>query len=67
MQMMIVSNQQPAEVAEPGESPLYFPALAIASEFPAIVEAGFFASFAMRYNQQNASFGQTPAQWIAVA
>jgi len=66
MQMVVMSNQQTAEVAQPGERPLDFPALAIAPEFSTVVERGFLASFAMRHNQQNTAFEQTPAQRIAV-
>lgn len=66
VQMMILPNQQSTEVAEPGESPFYFPALAITSEFATVVEGGLLATFAMRHDKQNASFEQTPAQRIAV-
>ena len=63
---MILANEQAAEVAKPGKSSFDFPAFAISSEFPAIVEGGLAASFAMRRNQQDATLEQTPAQRIAV-
>src|ERR1700761_6396261 len=66
MQMMVVANQQAAEVSKPGEGALDLPAFAVTSQLPAVVERRLFAAFAMGHDQQDASFEQTPAQGIAV-
>jgi hypothetical protein len=66
VQMVIVANQEATEVSQPGKGPLYFPALAIASQRSAVVERGFLAIFAMRRDQQNPTLKQAPAQGIAV-
>ena len=66
MQMVILSNEEATEVAQPGEGAFDFPTFAIAAQFPAVVERGLAPPFAVRRDQQNAAFAQTPAQRIAV-
>lgn len=66
MQMVIVSYQEAAEVAQPGEGAFDLPSFAVAAQLPPIVERGFGSPFAMRRDQQDASFQQSPSQRIAV-
>jgi len=62
----VVTYDQAAVVAQPGEGAFDFPALAVAPQFPPIVERRLFAALPMRHNQQNASLVQSPTQPVAV-
>ena len=64
--VMVVADEQPAKVSEPCEGPFHFVAFAIATKFAAVVERKFFSSVSVRTDQDDASFEQAPAQWIAV-
>lgn len=61
-----MTDEQTAEVSEPGESPLYFPAFAVEAQRSTVVERSFLAALSMRRDQKNATFQQAPAQRIAV-
>ena len=66
LNVMIVADEQAAKVSEPGEGPFHFVAFAVATKFAAIVERRFLSSVSVRTDQDDASFEQAPAQWIAV-
>ena len=61
------AGEQPPVVAQPGDGPLDFPALAIALEHSAILSRmPIAAAFAMRTNELDAVIGQAITQRIAV-
>lgn len=64
--MIIIAYEQTAEVAEPGEGALDFPAVAIAAQSSPVVEGRFAAPAAVRRDQENAPLQQSPPQRIAV-
>ena len=64
--MIIIAHEQTAEVAQPGEGALDFPAVAVATQGPSIVERGLASTAPVRSNQENASLQQSPTQRIAV-
>src|ERR1041385_3596628 len=64
--MAVVAHYQTAVVAQPGEGAFDLPTLAVASEFPPVVERGFLATFPMGHNQEDPTLIQSPAQAVAV-
>ena len=66
LKMIVMADQQAAEVAQPGKGALDIPAFAVAPQFSAVVERGFLAALAMRHDQQNPALQQTPTQAVAV-
>jgi len=63
---MIIANQQPPEIAKPGEGAFDFPAFAVAPERATVVPGSFASAFAMGTDQQDALVQQAAAQLIAV-
>src|SRR4051812_27180192 len=66
LDVMIVADEQSAEVSKPCEGPFHFVAFAVAAKFAAVVERRFLSSVSVRTDQDDASFEQAPAEWIAV-
>src|SRR5947207_3736502 len=64
--MIVITDQQSSEVAQPGESALDFPAMTIAAQLSSVVEGRFFAAAPMGGEQKDAALQETPAQRIAV-
>ena len=62
---MVITHDQPAEVAQPGKGAFDFPAFAITTQGAAIVECGGPPVFAMGRHQEQAALAQPPAQRIA--
>src|SRR3954468_2694624 len=63
---MIVADEQSAKVSQPCEGPFHFVAFAVATKFATVVERSFLSPVSVRADQDDASFEQAPAQWIAV-
>src|SRR5512141_52268 len=66
LNVVVVTDQEAAEVAQPSKGTFDLPPLAIAPKRPPIVERRFAAILAMRTDQQHSTLTQPPAQWIAV-
>ena len=64
--LMIITNQQSSEVAQPGEGAFDLPPVPIAAQRAAIVERGFATTAAMRTDEQDAPVEQAFAQRVAV-
>ena len=64
--LMIITHQQSAGVAQPGKWAFHLPTVTVSPQDASVVERGFFAPATMRADQQNASTEQSPSQWIAV-
>lgn len=63
----LMADQQSSIVAQPGDGPFDFPALAVALEHATILRGvSFSAAFAMRTDELNALVGETIAQRIGV-
>jgi len=66
LDMTVVSHEQAAEVAKPGERALDLPALAVAPQAAPVVERGLASVLAVRADQRDAPARQAPAQFVAV-
>jgi hypothetical protein len=64
--VVIITNQQPPEVAQPSEGAFDFPTVPVAAQGAAIVERGLAASAAVRVDQQDSPVPQPFAQRVAV-
>src|SRR5579864_7452096 len=62
----IVANNQPAEVAEPGQGAFHFPATSVSTQRSAILRARLAAIPAVRCYQFDSTCRQPPSQRIAV-
>ncbi len=65
-EMVFVSDDEAAEVAQPGESALNLPSFSITAQRAAIVERRFYTIAPMRGDQKHSLFPQALAQGIAV-
>jgi hypothetical protein len=63
-EMMVVPNEQPPEIAQPGKGSFDFPTFAIAPQLAAVVERCFSTILAMRGDQDDAPLEQAPTQWM---
>ncbi len=64
--LMLITHQQSAKVAQPGQGPFDSPALAVAAQATPAVERGFAQPSPMRTSKQDAALKQPPAHRIAV-
>jgi hypothetical protein len=62
----LVAHDQPAEIAEPGEEPLDFPAPPIAPQRAAILGLGAFAATPVRRDHLDAQLGERLVQGVSV-
>ena len=62
---MFMTNQQSAELSEPGVGALHNPAAEISSQFPPIFVAPLPVVLPIRHNQVDAAFVQPPTQRVA--
>jgi hypothetical protein len=63
---VLVTHDEAAEVAKPGESAFYFPSFAVTAQPTSIVEGGFGTIVSMRGDQKHPILEQALAQRIAV-
>jgi hypothetical protein len=66
LDVIVITHDQAAEVAQPGKSAFDFPPFAVASQVASVVEGRFAAAFAVRTDEQHSPLQQSPAQGIAV-
>ena len=64
--MIFPANYEPSKVVKPGEEPLDFPALGVASQPAAIVEEGLGSATTVRCQKQHLFFEKSLAQRIAI-
>ena len=64
--VVFITDDEPAEVVEPGKEPFDFPALAITAQTAAIVEGRLGAASSVRGQEHDVFFEQLLAQRIAV-
>lgn len=64
--MIIVPNQQPPEIAQPGKEALNFPSPAVTTESPPVLSRRFLAGQPMRSNQFHSPVFQAVVQRIGV-
>src|SRR3990172_8120327 len=65
-QRAVVADDQPTEVAEPGERAFHGPAPPVAPQRPAVLRGGLARILAMRDDQLDAAPGQLLAQRVTV-
>src|SRR5271170_6091576 len=66
LDIVFVANQQATKVAQPGESSLHLPSLAVTPQLSSILRFGFFAAGTMRTDQLNPPLFQAISQGIGV-
>lgn len=66
LDVIVIANDQAAEVAQPSEGAFDLPAFAIAPQFPSVVERRLAPAPPMRTKQNHPALEQAPAQGIAV-
>ena len=64
--MIIIADEQTAEVAQPSEGALDFPTVAVTAQTSSVVEREFATPAPVRRDQENAPLQQSPTQRIAV-
>src|SRR5436190_9731641 len=63
---MLMTNQQPAKLSQPGVSPLHNPATLVTPQFPSVLVAPMLVVFPVRHNQFDAAFPEPLTERVRI-